>query len=109
MSTAKSLLSYSMMQPLSQQTRQIHLNQFKSHLLNQAEIFLEGAPVGQWIPVYMIPENIKSEVIELLDQGTVTFRRHSNYKHLRVIDNEDFSEFKLVPGVGTLKMEGFGI
>jgi len=87
----------------------INLNQFKTYLLNQAEIFLETVPINIWVPIAMIPDNIRMEVIELLDQGTVTFREHSNYNHMKVVDNEDFSAFRLEPGVSTLKKEGFGI
>jgi hypothetical protein len=87
----------------------IRLANAKMYLLNQAEIFLDSVPKQQWIPVAMIPDNIRMEVIELLIQGTIIFRDSCNYNHMKVIENEDFSAFKLEFGVGILRSEGFGI
>lgn len=116
MSAARSPLSYNRKMwhnlrgvPLPHQKTKINPGQFKAFLLNEGEIFLEGVPKGQWVPVAMIPQNIRTEVIELLDQGTVMFRENSKYKQMQVIDNEDFTSFKLVPGMGTLRKEGYGI
>ena len=116
MSTAKSLFSYSDMtwrnklgEAMPKKITQVTPYKFKSYLMDQAEIFLESTPKMEWVPMYMVPENIKREVVEVLDQGTVMFRRNSGYEYFRVIENEDFSKFKLAPGMGTLKKEGFGI
>jgi len=116
MSAARSPLNYSSLKRhtrsgklVNTTRRQIDPNKFKAFLLNQAEIFLEGVPKGQWIPIAMIPDNIAFEVIELLDQGTIIFREHSNYSRFKVTDNEDFSAFKLEPGIGVLRKEGYGI
>jgi hypothetical protein len=116
MSAARSPLNYNSLKRhthhgviVNTKDRRIDPNKFKAFLLNQAEIFLEGVPKDQWIPIAMIPDNIDREVIELLDQGTIIFREHANYSQFRVLDNEDFSAFKLEPGLGVLRKEGYGI
>lgn len=90
-------------------TYPLKVKQLEIFLLNQAEVFLESAPKSEWIPLEMIPETFRPEVIELLICGTVTFRRNAGYEDYRIIENEDFTKFKLVPGQGTLKKEGFGL
>lgn len=73
-------------------------------LVHQAEDYLAHVQESRWIAIRDIDPVIRKEVVEILTTGGILVTRKkgiTNYqqRYLRVIENEDWSEFKLVPTI----------
>ena len=83
----------------------------KVYLIHCAEKYLEMLELEKWHRIDHIPWDYRKEVVEILTTGSLmitNYRRKPNstkWIYLKVQENEDFTKFKLIPGVSNLTKE----
>jgi len=77
----------------------------KIYLIHQAELFLESLPEDRWINIRDIDPVIRKGVVEILTIGMIQKRSRNTgkYIYLRVVENDDWTMFKLTEGISSLR------